>query len=37
MKEALTYANTAAGLSIEKMGAQGGMPTAKEVEAELEV
>ncbi|MBP3805727.1 MAG: ribokinase [Oribacterium sp.] len=37
MKEALTYANIAAGLSIEKMGAQGGMPTAKEVEAELEV
>lgn len=31
MKEALNFANTAAGLSVEKMGAQGGMPTAEEV------
>jgi ribokinase len=31
IKDALIYANTAAGLSIEKMGAQGGMPTAEEV------
>ena len=36
MQEALIFANTAAGLSTEKMGAQGGMPTLKEVEAELE-
>lgn len=36
IKDALIFANTAAGLSIEKMGAQGGMPTLKEVEAELE-
>ena len=36
MRDALVFANTAAGLSIEKMGAQGGMPTIKEVEAELE-
>ncbi len=36
MKTALTYANTAASLSTEKFGAQTGMPTAKEVEAELE-
>lgn len=36
IKDALTFANTAAGLSVEKMGAQGGMPTLKEVEAELE-
>lgn len=35
MEEALKYANTAAGLSIEKMGAQGGMPTADEVEKAL--
>ena len=31
MNDALIYANTAAGLSVEKMGAQGGMPTAEEV------
>lgn len=35
IKEALTYANTAASLSTEKFGAQSGMPTAKEVEEEL--
>ncbi len=35
LKEALVYANTAAGLSTEKFGAQGGMPYAKEVEKEL--
>lgn len=29
--EALTFANTAAGLSTEKFGAQGGMPTYEEV------
>ena len=28
MEEALKYANTAAGLSVEKMGAQSGMPYA---------
>ena len=33
--EALRYANTAASLSTEKIGAQGGMPTAEEVEREL--
>lgn len=33
--EALRYANTAASLSTEKFGAQGGMPTAEEVEREL--
>ena len=33
--EALHYANTAASLSTEKFGAQGGMPTAEEVEREL--
>lgn len=33
--EALRFANTAAGLSIEKFGAQGGMPTKEAVEAEL--
>lgn len=32
MKEALSFANTAAGLSVEKFGAQGGMPTLAEVE-----
>ena len=32
IKEALEYANIAAGLSVEKFGAQGGMPTAEEVE-----
>lgn len=35
LKDALVYANTAAGLSTEKFGAQGGMPYAKEVENEL--
>ena len=33
--EALRYANTAASLSTETFGAQGGMPTAEEVEREL--
>ena len=32
IESALRYANTAAGLSVEKSGAQGGMPTAAEVE-----
>lgn len=32
VKKALEYANVAAGLSTERMGAQGGMPTAQEVE-----
>lgn len=32
MEHALTYANAAAALSIQKFGAQGGMPTAEEVE-----
>lgn len=36
LKEALTFANTAASLSTEKFGAQGGMPYAGEVEKELE-
>ncbi len=31
IKDALEFANTAAGMSIEKMGAQGGMPTSEEV------
>ena len=31
VEEALRYANTAASLSTEKFGAQGGMPTAEEV------
>jgi ribokinase len=31
IKTALTYANTAASLSTERFGAQGGMPTAQEV------
>ena len=35
MKNALIYANTAAGLSVEKMGAQGGMPTSEEVELRI--
>lgn len=34
--EALRYANTAASLSTEKFGAQAGMPTAEEVERELQ-
>lgn len=33
LEEALVFANTAARLSTEKYGAQGGMPTAEEVEA----
>lgn len=33
MEAALKYANTAASLSIEKLGAQSGMPTKEEVEA----
>lgn len=33
METALKYANTAASLSIEKLGAQSGMPTKEEVEA----
>ena len=37
LKDALTFANTAAGLSIEKMGAQGGMPTEAEVLARMYV
>lgn len=32
LREALRYANTAAGLSIGKLGAQSGMPTRREVE-----
>lgn len=36
IKEALEFANIAAGISTEKMGAQGGMPTLWKVEAELE-
>ncbi|MEE8886160.1 MAG: ribokinase [Eubacteriales bacterium] len=35
MKSALIYANAAASLSIQKFGAQGGMPTASEVEEVL--
>lgn len=35
IEEALRYANTAAGLSIEKFGAQGGMPTAAEVDERM--
>lgn len=35
IKEALLYANTAASLSTEKPGAQGGMPTEEEVQAAL--
>lgn len=35
LKEALCYANTAAALSIGKLGAQSGMPTADEVEKAL--
>ncbi|MGO4972051.1 ribokinase [[Clostridium] aminophilum] len=35
MEKALTYANAAASLSIGKFGAQGGMPTAAEVEEVL--
>lgn len=36
IKEALIYANTAASLSTEKAGAQGGMPTEEEVRQALE-
>ena len=36
VKDALRYANTAASLSTEKFGAQGGMPTKEEVEKALE-
>lgn len=35
IRDALVYANTAAGLSTEKFGAQSGMPSAEEVEREL--
>lgn len=35
LREALTYANTAASISTEKFGAQGGMPYAGQVEEEL--
>jgi len=35
LKDALIFANTAAGLSVEKLGAQSGMPTLKEVEERL--
>jgi len=34
--EALKFANTAAGLSTEKFGAQGGMPTLDQVKAKLQ-
>lgn len=34
-EEALRFANVAAGLSVEKLGAQAGMPTKREVEAAL--
>ena len=36
MKDALVFANTAASLSTEKFGAQGGMPTYEEVEKAME-
>ena len=35
VRDALKYANTAASLSTEKFGAQGGMPSAEEVERAL--
>ena len=35
MKEAVQFANAAASLSVEKFGAQGGMPTREAVEARL--
>lgn len=37
LESALRYANVAASLSTEKMGAQSGMPTAEEVEKELDI
>lgn len=36
VEDALRYANTAASLSTEKFSAQGGMPTAEEVQRELD-
>ena len=36
ISEALAFANTAAGLSTEKFGAQGGMPTLEEVRAVMQ-
>lgn len=36
IRQALAYANIAASLSTEKFGAQSGMPTAEEVENEME-
>ena len=36
VEEALNYANCAASLSVEKFGAQGGMPTAEEVKKRME-
>jgi len=36
IKTALTYANVAASLSIERLGAQGGMPTDEEVRKAME-
>lgn len=36
IRDALSFANTAAGLSTEKFGAQGGMPTYNEVKEALE-
>ena len=35
LKDALVFANTAAGLSVEKLGAQSGMPALKEVKERL--
>ena len=37
IREALAFANTAAGLSTEKFGAQGGMPAYSEVMAAMEI
>ena len=36
VKDALVFANTAASLSTEKFGAQGGMPTCEEVKKAME-
>ena len=36
IRDALLFANTAAGLSTEKFGAQGGMPTYEEVKKAME-